>query len=242
MSDAYKIGYGRVSMLDQNPDSQADKLIAAGCTDGHIYVDKATGKHANRPELRTALKVPRKGDEFTITKLDRLGRSIRDLYEIADSLAEREVRFTIIDTGMTVNFNDPFGKMFFGQLALFAEFERDLIAMRTNEGLAAARARGRTGGRKSKLTPAAIGQARLMYEAKDAKGKRLHTVAEIASAFNVTRGTIYRALERTEQAPIPAQLPPLPDDSTFTDFGPATHLQGLADLLSAGAKADQEEN
>ncbi|MBT2438641.1 recombinase family protein [Streptomyces sp. ISL-36] len=65
-------------------------------------------------------------------------RADRDLYEIADSLAEREVRFTIIDTGMTVNFNDPFGKMFFGQLALFAEFERHLIAMRTNEGLAAA--------------------------------------------------------------------------------------------------------
>ncbi|QTI90224.1 recombinase family protein [Streptomyces sp. AgN23] len=103
-------------------------------------MDKATGKHANRPELRTALKVPRAGDEFTITKLDRLGRSIRDLHEIADSLAEREIRFIIIDTGMMVNFNDPFGKMFFGQLALFAEFERDLVAMPTNEGLAAARA------------------------------------------------------------------------------------------------------
>lgn len=240
MSDAFKIGYGRVSMLDQNPDSQADKLTAAGCTDGHIYVDKATGKHANRPELRTALKVPRKGDEFTITKLDRLGRSIRDLYEIADSLAEREVRFTIIDTGMTINFNDPFGKMFFGQLALFAEFERDLIAMRTNEGLAAARARGRTGGRKSKLTPAAIGQARLMYEARDAKGKRLHTVAEIASAFKVTRGTIYRALEKTEQPPVPAQLPRLPEGFFYTAPGPAIHLQSLADLLAAGAEDGEQ--
>ncbi|MFJ2444351.1 helix-turn-helix domain-containing protein [Streptomyces sp. NPDC087658] len=112
--------------------------------------------------------------------------------------------------------------------------------MRTNEGLAAARARGRTGGRKSKLTPAAIGQARLMYEAKDAKGKRLHTVAEIADAFKVTRGTIYRALEKTEQASVPVQLPTLPEASFSTGPGPATHLQGLADLLVAGAEDGEQ--
>ncbi|MGY0070796.1 recombinase family protein [Streptomyces sp. QTS137] len=129
MGDAYKIRYGRVSVLDQNSDSRAGELTAADCTDGHVHVDKATGKHANRPELRTALKVPRKGDEFTITKLDRLGRSIRHLYEIADSLAEREVRFTVIDTGMAVNFNDPLGKMFFGQFPGCSRFGRPDVAL-----------------------------------------------------------------------------------------------------------------
>ncbi|WP_438453065.1 helix-turn-helix domain-containing protein [Streptomyces asiaticus] len=92
--------------------------------------------------------------------------------------------------------------------------------MRANEGLAAARAHGRAGGRKPKLTPAAIGQTRLMYEARGADSKRLHSIAEIADAFNVTRGTIYRAMEKTEQSPAP-------------------RLQSLTGLLAAGAEADE---
>lgn len=183
-------GYGRVSTRDQNPDSQWDILTAANVTRENIYVDKASGKLRTRPQLDAVLRTLRAGDTLKVTKLDRLSRSLRDLDDIARTLAEREVTLHIVSSGMTVNIKDPIGKMFYRILAMFAEFEHDMIVDRTLDGLAAARSRGRKGGRKAKMTPTKIEQARRMYDGRE------HTVQQIAETFGVTRATIYRHLEQ----------------------------------------------
>lgn len=196
-----RIGYARVSTRDQHPEAQHDALTAAGCDPAHVYIDKGvSGKLARRPELDKALMVLREGDQLVITKLDRLGRSLKNLIEIADDLQKRRVDLVVLDQG--IDTTTPAGRLFFAIIGAIAEFEHALMSERTMDGLAAARARGRTGGQKAKLGPRQARLAQSMYDEKGDDGKRKYTVQQIADEFGVTRPTIYRALgERAEAAP-----------------------------------------
>jgi DNA invertase Pin-like site-specific DNA recombinase len=186
-----RIGYGRVSTRDQNPSAQHDALTAANCE--QIFIDKASGKLARRPELDKALLVAhRRGDQFVVTKLDRLGRSLEHLIDLSAQLQERGVDLVVLDQG--IDTSTAIGRMFFQILGSIAEFEHALMSERTLDGLAAARARGRTGGQKPKLTPRQARIAQQMYEETGTDGRRLHTVEQIAAEFGVTRPTIYRHL------------------------------------------------
>ncbi len=186
-----KIGYGRVSTRDQNPDAQHDALTAAGCNP--VFVDKASGKLASRPELDKALMVARDGDQLVVTKLDRLGRSLEHLITLSRGLQERDVDLVVLDQG--IDTSTAVGRMFFQILGAIAEFEHALMSERTMDGLAAARARGRSGGQKPKLTPRQARIAQAMYDETGPDGKRRYTVAQIAAEFGVTRPTIYRHLQ-----------------------------------------------
>ena len=187
-----RIGYARVSTRDQHPEAQHDALLAAGCDPAHIHIDKASGKLARRPELDKALLVLREGDQLVITKLDRLGRSLAHLIDIAADLQARGVDLVVLDQG--IDTTTAVGRMFFQILGAIAEFEHALMSERTRDGLEAARARGRTGGQKPKLGPRQEMLARAMYEETGEDGKRRYTVQQIADEFGVTRPTIYRAL------------------------------------------------
>jgi DNA invertase Pin-like site-specific DNA recombinase len=186
-----RVGYGRVSTVDQNPDAQRDALAAAGC--GQVLIDKASGKLAGRPELDKALLVAREGDQLVVTKLDRLGRSLEHLIALSGELQARGVDLVVLDQG--IDTSTALGRMFFQILGAIAEFEHALMSERTRDGLAAARARGRTGGQKAKLTPRQAKIAKDMYEELGSDGHRAHTVAEIAAEFGVSRPTIYRHLQ-----------------------------------------------
>ena len=187
------IGYARVSTREQHPEAQHDALAAAGCDPDRIYIDKASGKLSRRPELDKAMLALREGDQLIITKLDRLGRSLAHLIELAADLQRRGVDLVVLHQG--IDTSTAVGRMFFQILGAIAEFEHALMSERTMDGLAAARARGRTGGQKRKLGPRQVKLARAMYDEVGSDGKRAHTVAEIAAEFGVTRPTIYRALE-----------------------------------------------
>ncbi len=178
------VGYARVSTRDQHPEAQTDALAAAGCD--KMFTEHASGTLARRPALDEALSYLRAGDTLVVTKLDRLGRSVRNLKQIADDLQARQVGLRAVSQG--IDTTTPGGRLFFHMLAAIAEFEHDLIVERTHDGLAAARARGRKGGPRFKMTPNKIAQARAMYDG----GK--HTVQEIADTFGVSRPTVYRYL------------------------------------------------
>jgi DNA invertase Pin-like site-specific DNA recombinase len=189
-----RIGYGRVSSRDQHPEAQSDALHAAGCEE--IFLDKASGKLARRPELDKALlSANRTGDQLVITKLDRLGRSLEHLIELSNQLQTKKVDLVVLDQG--IDTSTAVGRMFFQILGSIAEFEHALMSERTRDGLAAARARGRTGGQKPKLGSRQVKLARQMYEETSDDGKRRHTVQQIADEFGVTRPTIYRHLTKT---------------------------------------------
>jgi DNA invertase Pin-like site-specific DNA recombinase len=189
-----RIGYGRVSTRDQHPEAQHDALTTAGCDE--VFIDRASGKLANRPELTKALlSANRAGDQLVITKLDRLGRSLEHLIELSAQLQARRVDLVVLDQG--IDTSTAVGRMFFQILGSIAEFEHALMSERTMDGLAAARARGRTGGQKPKLGPRQVRLARQMYDELGDDGKRKHTVQQIADEFGVTRPTIYRHLGKT---------------------------------------------
>jgi DNA invertase Pin-like site-specific DNA recombinase len=186
-----RIGYGRVSTRDQSPEAQRDALHAAACE--QIFIDTASGKLASRPELDKALlSANRDGDQLVITKLDRLGRSLEHLIELSKLLADCGVDLVVLDQG--IDTSTAVGRLFFQIIGAIAEFEHALMSERTMDGLAAARARGRTGGQKPKLGPRQVKPAREMYDETGADGKRKHTVAQIAAEFGVSRPTIYRHL------------------------------------------------
>jgi DNA invertase Pin-like site-specific DNA recombinase len=186
-----RIGYGRVSTRDQNPDGQYDALVAAGCE--QVFIDQASGKLASRPKLDEALRVARDGDQLVITKLDRLGRSLEHLIALSAQLQTRGVDLTVLAQG--IDTSTAIGRMFFQILGAIAEFEHALMSERTRDGLAGARTRGRTGGQKPKLTARQAKIAQAMYDELDADGRRAHTVQQIADEFGVTRPTIYRHLQ-----------------------------------------------
>ena len=187
-----KIGYARVSTRSQKDDSQIDELSGYGCD--KIFADKASGKLADRPELDKALAYLREGDVFVITRLSRAMRSLKHLLALADDLRERGIDLVVLR--QHIDTTTPTGRLVFHVLGAIDEFQRELIIEGTREGLEAARARGRTGGRKPKLSAAKAATVRRMYQATGPDGKRLHTVAEIAQTAGVHRTTVYDYLNK----------------------------------------------
>jgi DNA invertase Pin-like site-specific DNA recombinase len=181
------LGYARVSTADQNPDLQLDALRAAGCY--RLFVDTASGTLDERPQLAKILDHLRSGDTLVVWKLDRLGRSLRHLIDTVAELERRDVGFRSLQEN--IDTTSPGGKLIFHIFGALAEFERDLIRQRTLAGLAAARARGRAGGRPQSMTPTKIALARQMYDAQQ------HSLAEIAKTLGVSRASIYRHLGHT---------------------------------------------
>jgi DNA invertase Pin-like site-specific DNA recombinase len=178
------LGYARVSTVDQNPDLQLDALRATGCY--RLFVDQASGTLDDRPELVRLLDQVRPGDTLVVWKLDRLGRSLRHLIDTVGDLHLRGIGFRSLQE--SIDTTTPTGKLVFHLFGALAEFERDLIHERTMAGLAAARARGRLGGRPTSMSPQKVAVARQLHE-----GRR-HTVAAIAEMLGVSRATIYRHL------------------------------------------------
>lgn len=180
------IGYARVSTEDQRMDLQIDALRKAGCDDDDfIYKEHASGKTAKRAELQRCLGTLRKGDTLVVYKLDRLGRSMKDLISIVTKLGERGVEFRSLTEN--IDTTTPAGTFFFHLFGSFAQFERDLISERTKAGLAAARARGRRGGRKRKLSEK---QAKLAVKILNEDQSLKHE--EVAKGMGVSRATLYR--------------------------------------------------
>ena len=149
------IGYARVSTGDQNLDLQKNALIRAECE--LIFDDMASGKNAKRPGLKRAMRRLRPGDTLIVWKLDRLGRSVRDLITLVSDLQARGIHFRSLTD--SIDTSTAAGRFFFHVMSALAEMERELIVERTLAGLAAARAQGRIGGRRPKMTPEVIEMA-----------------------------------------------------------------------------------
>jgi len=197
------IGYARCSTDKQDLAAQRQALLSLGVAAERIYTDHGfTGTNRARPGLDQALAAVRNGDTLVVPKLDRLARSVPDARSIGDSLAQRGVKLQI---GASVHDpNDPMGKLFFNILATFAEFEADLIRMRTREGMAIARAKGKLKGRRPKLSTRQQQELRRMYDTGE------YSVSDLAELFSISRPTVYRTLER--QLETPAGGPPVIGD------------------------------
>jgi DNA invertase Pin-like site-specific DNA recombinase len=188
--DGTLIGYARCSTDEQDLTAQRQALRALGVATDRIYIDHGmSGTKRERPGLDQALAAVRTGDTFVVPKLDRLAWSVPDARDIGDTVAQRGVRLSL--GGRTYDPDDPMGKMFFNILATFAEFEVDLIRMRTREGMAVARAEGKLNGGQPKLSPN-----------KQSELKRMHatgecTITDLGELFAVSRPTVYRTINRT---------------------------------------------
>jgi DNA invertase Pin-like site-specific DNA recombinase len=191
-----RIGYGRVSTQDQSPDSQHDALTEAGCD--KLFIEKISSRLDRRPELEKALEYARPGDVFVITRLARVARNLRELLALVDTLQARGIDLIVVKQG--IDTTTPHGRLLFHIMGAFDEFLRDLIVEGTQEGLAAARARGRVGGRRAAMTELQVAKAREMYDERGADGKRKWTVQQIAETFGVGRATVYRHLDPTKHA------------------------------------------
>lgn len=176
-----KIGYARVSTVEQNLDLQLDALKCEGCE--KIFHDKLSGVKAERPGLTEALRFARAGDTVVVWRLDRLGRSLRDLILRVEELEARGVKFKSIQDN--IDTSTAAGELQFHMIAALAQFERSLIQERTNAGLAAARARGRLGGRRKKLTDDQLKMAAAMMKNKTVP------VNQICATFQIGRTTLY---------------------------------------------------
>ena len=182
------IGYAR-STDTQDLTAQRDGLIALGVKANRIYVDHGlTGRNRDRPGLREALAACRASDTLVVTKLDRLARSLPDARDIVEELTAAEVKLNI--GGSLHDPNDPIGRLLFNVLAMIAEFESDLIRMRTREGMKVAKAKGR---QETHL----VG----LYRAGQ------HTTAELAELFSVGRSTVYRAVQRAGEPRVARSRP-----------------------------------
>ncbi len=183
--DGMKIGYARVSTGDQNPRLQIDALEEAGCE--KIYTDQVSGARTDRVKLQEALEYARKGDCLVVWRLDRLGRSLKHLIEVVEGLEAAGIGFISLQEGFDTTTSG--GKLVFQIFGALAEFERNLIRERTRAGLKAARARGKVGGRKLKLSADQVSTLKAMYESKK------HTVKDICSVFSISKPTFYRYIE-----------------------------------------------
>jgi DNA invertase Pin-like site-specific DNA recombinase len=179
---AMAFGYARVSTASQDEALQLDALEQAGCD--RVFTDQASGATSNRPALDELLGMVRRGDTLVIWRLDRLGRSLRHLLEVVGDLEQRGVALRSLTE--SIDTSSPAGRLVFHTFGALAEFERDLIRERTKAGLAAARARGRVGGRPTVWTPEKREQARRMLEA----GKDVSTIAKV---LGVSRASVYRS-------------------------------------------------
>lgn len=188
-----KIGYARCSTDRQDLSAQKQALENLGVAPDRIYTDHGlTGTNRARPGLDQAIAAVREGDTLVVPKLDRLARSVPDARAIADQLEAKGVKLAL---GASVHDpSDPMGKMFFNILATFAEFEADLIRMRTREGMAVARAKGKLRGKQPKLSNRQSRELRRMYDTGD------YSISDLAEVFSVSRPTIYLTLKRQPEA------------------------------------------
>jgi DNA invertase Pin-like site-specific DNA recombinase len=176
------VGYARVSTADQQLALQEDALTQAGC--GRIFTDTMSGAKADRPGLAAALSYLREGDILAVWRLDRLGRSLKDLIEIVTTLEQRGIGLKSLQESMDTT--TPGGKLIFHVMAALAEFERGIIRERTQAGLKAARARGRQGGRPRKLNHKRAALAVSMLREPS------NSVNDICATVGVSRSTLYR--------------------------------------------------
>ena len=181
-----KIGYARVSTKEQKLDLQIDLLKEKGCE--KIFFEKASGRKINRTELDKCLDYMREGDTLVIYKLDRLGRTTKQLIELSQFLDDNGIDLEIID--MNINTKNAMGKMFFTMMSAFAELEANLLSERTKKGLESARARGKFGGRKP------MSEEKRLY-IKSLYDSKKYTLKEIEKLTGVSKPTIYRAINRT---------------------------------------------
>ena len=187
-----KIGYARVSTLDQKLELQLDALTQHGCE--QIFREKKSGKSKERPELEKMVSQLRAGDTVVVWKLDRLGRSLRDLIDLVSEFKERGVEFVSLQDG--INTATPTGRFTFNIFASLAEFEREIIRERTKAGLDSAKARGKKGGRPVGLSKAAMEKgksARILFNS----GTK--TVEQIAKILGIGRTTCYRYIQTTRE-------------------------------------------
>lgn len=175
------IGYARVSRQDQNLKLQCDALTNAGCE--KIFEDKLSGAKADRPGLFKALEILRKGDTLVVWKLDRLGRSIKQLVDLVSELHKQGVHFKSLTD--SINTGTPSGRFFFHVMASLAEMERELIIERTHAGLEVARQLGRKGGRRPKMTASKIASAKKLLVSGTSP-------REVAKNLGVSIPTLYR--------------------------------------------------
>lgn len=184
------IGYARCSTDKQDLTAQREALAELGVAADRIYVDHGlTGTNRTRPGLNQALAAVRKGDTLVVPKLDRLARSVPDARSIADELAARGVTLALGQSRYDPA--DPMGKMFFNILATFAEFEADIIRLRTREGMKIARAKGRLRGKQPKLSDKQQKELDRMH------GTGQYTISDLAELFSISRPTVYRTLLRS---------------------------------------------
>lgn len=185
------IGYCRVSTEDQNLDMQ-ERAIEKYAEDKGLrlvmYVEKASSRKSDRVELLNAMKAATQGDLFVVYKLDRLARSTKELYELTEQLKEKQVDFVSISDAFDTS--TPTGKAMFGMLAVFAEFERDIIQQRTKAGLEAARKRGRIGGRPT-IDGKVKKRVRTLFEAGE-------SASDIAKEYGIGRATVYKIINETK--------------------------------------------
>jgi DNA invertase Pin-like site-specific DNA recombinase len=183
------VGYARCSTARQDLTAQRELLQQLGVGPERIYLDHGlTGTNRARPGLDQALAAVRAGDTLVVPKLDRLARSVPDARAIGDQLVARGVKLQL--GTQRYDPTDPLGKLFFNILATFAEFEVDLLRMRTREGMAVARAKGKLKGKPPKLSPTQRALLLKLHQAGE------HTIAELAELFSVSRATVYRELAR----------------------------------------------
>jgi len=180
-----KIGYARISTVDQNLELQTDALEKAGCE--KIFTDQASGARDDRKGLIDAIEFCRKGDSLVVWKLDRLGRSLKHLIETINLLHEKKVGFVSVQESIDTTTSG--GKLVFHVFGALAEFERELIRERTNAGLASARSRGRLGGRPKVMTDKQIRIAKTMLA--DPKT----TIKEVCETLQISKTTLYRYLK-----------------------------------------------
>ena len=187
--DALLVGYARCSTDQQDLTAQRDGLARLGVTPDRIYVDHGlTGTNRERPGLREALAACRAGDTLVVTKLDRLARSLSDARAIADELTTRQVSLNL--GGSVYDPNDAIGRPLFNVLAMVAEFESDLIRLRTREGMKVAKAKGHRRGKQPKLNRRQEAHLVSLIDSGE------YSTAEVAELFSVGRSTVYRAIER----------------------------------------------
>ena len=177
------IGYARVSTDDQKLDAQTDALTAAGA--GKVFAERISGSKRERPELNRLLDQLRDGDIVTVTKYDRLARSLKDLLEIVETIGGRGAGFRSL--AEDIDTTTPAGRLIFHVFASIAQFERERISERTKEGLEAARKRGRVGGRPPALSAAQKSEVRKMRD------EELRPLPEIAQLFRISVRTVRRA-------------------------------------------------
>ncbi len=187
-STSFKIGYARVSTRDQNLDLQIAALKAVGCE--RIYKEAMTGTKRDRPELNRTLEHLRTGDTLVVYKLDRLGRSVKDLVELVGDLEKRGVHFQ--STTDSIDTSTPAGRFFFHVMASLAQMERELLVERTNAGLEAARAQGRVGGRKRAMTDSKLESAKKLLASGAAP-------RDVAADLGVSVPTLYRWIPASER-------------------------------------------